>query len=181
MTGPASVVSAAGSAGTLAAPRTPASSPPSAGRFRTAAPPPVGTVLRKGSDRIADATDSERWPNVKTEQYVSVPSGTGKTHLLTGLAVAACRQKRRVRLATAAALINEMVEAKHHLQLGRALARWARYDLSALDEVGYIPLAEAGADFLFQVIAERAEKAAVIVTTNLPFSEWTQVIPNPAL
>jgi DNA replication protein DnaC len=108
-------------------------------------------------------------------------SGTGKTHLLTGLAMAACRQKRRVRFATAAALINEMVEAKHQLQLGRALARWARYDLIALDEVGYVPLAEVGAEFLFQIIAERAEKAAVIVTTNLPFSEWTQVIPNARL
>jgi DNA replication protein DnaC len=108
-------------------------------------------------------------------------SGTGKTHLLTGLAVAACRQKRRVRFATAAALINELVEAKHQLQLGRALARWARYDLIALDEVGYVPLAEVGAEFLFQVIAERAEKAAVVVTTNLPFSEWTQVIPNARL
>jgi DNA replication protein DnaC len=108
-------------------------------------------------------------------------SGTGKTHLLTGLAVAACRQKRRVRFATAAALINELVEAKHQLQLGRALARWARYDLIALDEVGYVPLAEVGAEFLFQVIAERAEKTAVIVTTNLPFSEWTQVVPNPRL
>jgi len=108
-------------------------------------------------------------------------SGTGKTHLLTGLAVVACRQKRRVRFTTAAALINEMVEAKHQLQLGRALNRWARYDLIALDEVGYVPLAEVGAEFLFQVIAERAEKAAVIVTTNLPFSEWTQVIPNARL
>jgi DNA replication protein DnaC len=108
-------------------------------------------------------------------------SGTGKTHLLTGLAVAACRQKRRVRFTTAAALINELVEAKHQLQLGRALARWARYDLIALDEVGYVPLAEVGAEFLFQVIAERAEKAAVVVTTNLPFSEWTQVIPNARL
>ena len=108
-------------------------------------------------------------------------SGSGKTHLLTGLAVAACRQKRRVRFATAAGLINEMVEAKHQLQLGRALARWARYDLIALDEVGYVPLAEVGAEFLFQVIAERAEKAAVVVTTNLPFSEWTQVIPNARL
>jgi DNA replication protein DnaC len=86
-----------------------------------------------------------------------------------------------VRFATAAALINEMVEAKHQLQLGRALARWARYDLIAPDEVGYIPLAEVGAEFLFQVIAERAEKAAVIVTTNLPFSEWTQVISNARL
>ena len=66
-------------------------------------------------------------------------SGTGKTHLLSGLAVAACRQKRRVRFTSAAALINEMVEAKHQLQLGRALTRWARYDLIALDEVGYVP------------------------------------------
>jgi len=108
-------------------------------------------------------------------------SGTGKTHLLTGLAVAACRQKRRVRFASAAGLVNELVEAKHQLQLGRALSRWARYDLIALDEVGYVPLAEIGAEFLFQVIAERAEKAAVIVTTNLPFSEWTTVIPNARL
>ena len=73
-------------------------------------------------------------------------------------------QKRRVRFVTAPALINEMVEAKHQLQLGRALARWVRYDLFALDEVGYVPLAKVGAEFLFQGIAEGAEKAAVIVT-----------------
>lgn len=108
-------------------------------------------------------------------------SGTGKTHLLTGLCVAACRQKRRVRFATAAGLVNELVEAKHQLQLRRVLARWARYDLIAIDEVGYVPLAEVGAEFLFQVIAERAEQASVILTTNLPFSEWTQVIPNARL
>ncbi len=107
--------------------------------------------------------------------------GTGKTHLLTGLCVAACRQKRRVRFATAAALINELVEAKQQLQLRRVLARWERYDLIAIDEVGYVPMADLGAEFLFQVIAERAEKAAVILTTNLPFSEWTQVVPNPRL
>jgi DNA replication protein DnaC len=107
--------------------------------------------------------------------------GTGKTHLLTGLCVAACKQKRRVRFTTAAALVNELVEAKHALQLRRVMARWSRYDLIAIDEVGYVPLAEVGAEFLFQVVAERAEKAAVILTTNLPFSEWTQVIPNARL
>jgi len=107
--------------------------------------------------------------------------GTGKTHLLTGLCVAACRQKRRVRFTTAAGLVNELVEAKQQLGLRRVLARWERYDLIAIDEVGYVPLAEAGAELLFQVIAERAEKAAVILTTNLPFSEWTQVIPNARL
>ncbi len=107
--------------------------------------------------------------------------GTGKTHLLSGLCIAACRQKRRVRFTTAAALVNELVEAKHQLNLRRVLARWARYDLIAIDEVGYVPMADMGAEFLFQVIAERAEKAAVILTTNLPFSEWTQVIPNARL
>lgn len=107
--------------------------------------------------------------------------GTGKTHLLTGLCIAACRQKRRVRFITAAALVNELVEAKQQLQLRRVLARWARYDVIALDEFGYVPLAEIGAELLFQVIAERAEQAAVLVTTNLPFSEWTQVIPNARL
>jgi DNA replication protein DnaC len=107
--------------------------------------------------------------------------GTGKTHLLTGLCVAACRQKRRVRFTTAAALVNELVEAKHQLQLRRVMARWSRYDLIAIDEVGYVPLAEVGAEFLFQVIAERAERTAVVLTTNLPFSEWTQVIPNARL
>jgi DNA replication protein DnaC len=107
--------------------------------------------------------------------------GTGKTHLLTALCVAACRQKRRVRFTTASGLVNELVEAKQQLQLKRILARWERYDLIAIDEVGYVPLAEVGAELLFQVIADRSEKAALILTTNLPFSEWTQVIPNARL
>jgi DNA replication protein DnaC len=108
-------------------------------------------------------------------------SGTGKTHLLSALCVAACRERRRVRFMTAAALVNELVEAKQQLQLRRVLARWARYDVIAIDEVGYVPLAKLGAEFLFQVISDRAEQAAVLLTTNLPFSEWTQVIPNARL
>lgn len=107
--------------------------------------------------------------------------GTGKTHLMTGLCVAACRQKRRVRFTTAANLVNELVEARQQNAVKRVLARWLKYDLIALDEVGYVPLADIGAEFLFQVIAERAERAAGIATTNLPFSEWTQVFPNPRL
>jgi DNA replication protein DnaC len=108
-------------------------------------------------------------------------SGTGKTHLLTALCVAACRQKRRVRFATATGLINELIEAQHQHALGRALKRWSRYDVIAIDEVGYVPMAEVGAEYLFQVIADRAEKATVLLTTNLPFSEWTKVIPNTRL
>jgi DNA replication protein DnaC len=108
-------------------------------------------------------------------------AGTGKTHLATALCVAACQQRRRVRFTTAAGLVNEMVEARQQGQLSRSIGRWSRYELIVIDEVGYVPLAEAGAEMLFQVISERAEKAAVILTTNLPFSEWTQVFPNPRL
>ena len=107
--------------------------------------------------------------------------GTGKTHLATGLCLAACRQKRRARFTTAAGLVNELVEAKQHNQVKRVMAKWMKYDLIVLDEVGYVPLADIGAEFLFQVISERAERAAWIVTTNLPFSEWTSVFPNPRL
>jgi DNA replication protein DnaC len=97
------------------------------------------------------------------------------------LCLAACRQKRRARFTTAAALVNELVEAKQNNQVRRVMARWMKYELIALDEVGYVPLADIGAEFLFQVISDRAEKAALIVTTNLPFSEWTTVFPNPRL
>src|SRR5215472_10148799 len=107
--------------------------------------------------------------------------GTGKTHLATGLCVAACRQKKRVRFVTAAGLVNELVEAKHQNQLARAMAKWGRYELIALDEVGYVPMAEIGAEMMFQVVSERAEKAAIIITTNLGFSEWTQVFTNARL
>ena len=108
-------------------------------------------------------------------------AGTGKTHLASGLCVAACRQQRRVRFTTATALVNELIEAAHANQLSRALGRWERLYLICIDELGYVPLAETACELIFQVIADRAEKAAVIVTTNLPFSEWSQVIPNPRL
>lgn len=107
--------------------------------------------------------------------------GTGKTHLATALCVAACRQKRRVRFTTAAALVNELLEARQGAQLSRVLGRWTRYELIAIDEVGYVPMAELGAELLFQVITDRTERAALILTTNLPFAEWTQVFPNARL
>ena len=106
-------------------------------------------------------------------------AGTGKTHLASGLCIAACEQRRRVRFITATALVNELVEARAANALSRALGRWERIELIGIDELGYV--AELGAELLFQVVADRAERAAVIVTTNLPFSEWGQVLPNPRL
>jgi DNA replication protein DnaC len=108
-------------------------------------------------------------------------TGTGKTHLAIGLGVAACRQRKRVRFTTAAEMVTELIEAQNQLELTRVRNRWTRYDLIILDELGYVVMPDAAAELLFQVIAGRAEKAAVIVTTNLPFSEWTTKFPNARL
>jgi DNA replication protein DnaC len=108
-------------------------------------------------------------------------TGTGKTHLATGLAVEACRQRKPVRFTTAAQLVNELTEAKHKSELNRVTNRWTRYELIVIDEMAYVAMPEAAAELLFQIIAGRAERAAVIITTNLPFSEWTTMFPNARL
>ena len=108
-------------------------------------------------------------------------TGTGKTHLATGLAVAACRQWKRVRFTTAAEMVTELIEAQNHAELTRVRNRWTRYDLIVIDELGYVMMPDTAAELLFQVIAGRAERAAVIVTTNLPFSEWATKFPNARL
>jgi DNA replication protein DnaC len=108
-------------------------------------------------------------------------TGTGKTHLASGLGVEACRQRKRVRFTTAAELVNELIEAKNKSELNRITGRWTRYELIVIDEMAYVAMPESAAEMLFQVISRRAEKAAVIVTTNLPFSEWTTMFPNARL
>lgn len=106
------------------------------------------------------------------------PIGTGKTHLAIALGIAACQRSRRVRFATAAALLTELVEAKARGDLARLLGRLGRLDLLIVDELGYVPLAKEGAELLFQVFSERHERGSVIVTTNLPFKEWGSVFPD---
>jgi DNA replication protein DnaC len=118
----------------------------------------------------------------KTEPLVFIgDTGTGKTHLATALGVAACRQRRRVRFTTAAELVNDLIEARQKSEVSRVVNRWLRYELIVLDEMAYVAMPDAAAELLFQVIAGRAERAAVIVTTNLPFSEWTTMFPNARL
>ncbi|MEB3065751.1 IS21-like element helper ATPase IstB [[Mycobacterium] zoologicum] len=108
-------------------------------------------------------------------------SGTGKTHLLIGLGLAACEQGRRVRYVTTAALVNELVEAADARQLSRVVGRYARLDLLLLDELGYVQIDTRGAELLFQIITEREERASIAIATNLPFSEWGTVVADPRL
>jgi DNA replication protein DnaC len=108
-------------------------------------------------------------------------SGTGKSHLLIGFGLAACEQGRRVRYATAAQLVNELVEAADERRLSRLVGRYGRLDLLCLDELGYVQLDARGSELLFQILTEREEKASVAVASNLPFSEWGSIIPDPRL
>jgi len=108
-------------------------------------------------------------------------SGTGKSHLLIGLGIAACEQGRSVRYATTAQLVNELVEAADERVLSRVVGRYGRLDLLCLDELGYVQIDPRGAELLFQIITEREERASIAIATNLPFSEWGTVFPDPRL
>lgn len=108
-------------------------------------------------------------------------SGTGKTHVCTALAVAACQQGKRVRAYTAAELVSELEEAQEQHQLHRYLRRFASHDLVLIDELGYLPISEQAADLLFQALSERHERGSVIVNSNMPFAEWGKVFKTERL
>ena len=101
--------------------------------------------------------------------------GTGKTHLAIALGLAACRQGKRVRFLTAAALVTRLEEAQKQYQLDKALAQLERVELLICDELGYLSFSRAGAELLFQVFSERYERRSLLVTSNLAFSEWGQI------
>jgi len=135
------------------------------------------TISPSQISQLADGDYIDRAENVL---FVG-DSGTGKTMLATALGIAACERGRSVRFTTVAALVNELLEARDDYGLSKVVSRWARVDLMVADELGYVTLPPAGAELLFQVFAQRAEAGSVIVTTNLPFSEWTTVFSDPRL
>ena len=108
-------------------------------------------------------------------------SGTGKTHIALGLGLAACQKGLSVGFITAAAVVHELIEARDEKRLLRLQRQLAGYKLLIIDELGYVPLSTTGAELLFEVFSQRYERGSTIVTSNLPFDEWTGVFGSERL
>ena len=142
--------------------------------FDLAAAPTVDPALLAALER-------GEWIDAGQPVVLLGDSGTGKSHLLIGLGMAACQRGLRVRYTTAAALVNELAEAADERTLSRLVARYGRLDLLCLDEFGYVHLDPRGAELLFQILTEREERASVAVASNAPFSAWGQTFTDPRL
>jgi DNA replication protein DnaC len=107
--------------------------------------------------------------------------GTGKTHIATALGIAACGLGKKVRFHHVTELITQLMEAREERQLMRMKTQLAKLDLLILDELGYVPASKLGSELLFDVISAAYERTSVIVTTNLPFEQWTEVLGSQRL
>lgn len=109
------------------------------------------------------------------------PAGTGKTHTALALGLAACQKNYSVLFVTAAALVHELMEARDERRLRLLQKHLAKVDLLIVDELGYVPFTAVGSELLFEVLSRRYEQGATLVTSNLPFDEWTSVFGSERL
>lgn len=128
-------------------------------------------------------TDLARCDYVERRQNIIAlgPSGTGKTHVALGLGLAACQKGLKVRFTTASALVHELMEARDEQRLLRLQKQLASQHLLIIDELGFVPLSKTGAELLFEVISQRYERGSIIITSNLPFDEWTETFGTERL
>jgi DNA replication protein DnaC len=118
----------------------------------------------------------------RRENVIAVgPSGTGKTHVALGLGLAACQKGLSVGFTTAAALVHELMEARDERRLLRLQKQMGGQKLLIIDELGFVPLSKTGAELLFELISQRYERGATLITSNLPFDEWTEVFGSERL
>ena len=109
------------------------------------------------------------------------PSGTGKTHIALGLGLSACQKGLSVGFVTAAALVHELMEARDERRLLRLQKQMVGYKLLIIDELGFVPLSKTGAELLFELISQRYERGSTLITSNLPFDEWTETFGSERL
>ena len=109
------------------------------------------------------------------------PSGTGKSHVALGLGLAACQKGLSVGFTTAAALVHELMEARDERRLLRLQKQMAGHKLLIIDELGFVPLSKTGAELLFELISQRYERGSILITSNLPFDEWTETFGSERL
>ncbi|KHF37746.1 IS21-like element helper ATPase IstB [Halalkalibacter okhensis] len=102
-------------------------------------------------------------------------SGTGKTHLAIALGIEMIQNGYKTKFITASELVEELLMANEEHKLGVFEKKWLKFDVIIVDELGYVPFSKTGAELLFQFFSSRYERASVIITTNLEFSEWTNV------
>lgn len=121
------------------------------------------------------------WIELRENCIVLGPAGTGKTHTALALGLAACQKNHSVLFVTAAALVHELMEARDERRLRFLQKQLARVDLLIIDELGYVPFTAVGSELLFEVISRRYENGATLVTSNLPFDEWTSVFGSERL
>ncbi|MGM0743631.1 MAG: IS21-like element helper ATPase IstB, partial [Pseudomonadota bacterium] len=114
------------------------------------------------------------WIERKENVIALGPSGTGKTHVALGLGLAACQKGLPVAFVTAAALVHEMMEARDEKRLLQLQRKLAKVKLLIIDELGFVPLSKTGAELLFELISQRYERGSTLITSNLPFEEWTE-------
>ncbi|MDE5416359.1 IS21-like element helper ATPase IstB [Alkalihalobacterium chitinilyticum] len=102
-------------------------------------------------------------------------SGTGKSHLATGLGIEMIQSGYKVKFITASELVEELLMAKEEHKFNSLEKKWLKFDVIIVDELGYVPFSKIGSELLFQFFSSRYERASVIITTNLEFTEWTDV------
>ncbi|MCB1327983.1 MAG: IS21-like element helper ATPase IstB [Maritimibacter sp.] len=118
----------------------------------------------------------------RSENVIALgPSGTGKTHVAIGLGLAACQKGMPVRFTTAAAIVHELMEARDDRQLLRLQKQLVRQKLLIIDELGFVPLSKTGAELLFELISQRYEQGSILITSNLPFDKWTEILGSERL
>jgi len=109
------------------------------------------------------------------------PAGTGKTHTALALGLAACQKNYSVLFVTAAALVHELMEARDERRLRILQKNLSKVDLLIVDELGYVPFTAVGSELLFEVLSRRYERGSTMLTSNLPFDEWTSVFGSERL